>query len=157
MNKKMDDVFSCSKCKKSFRKKFNLERHLKTPKHLEVNKRVPQRDKDSLRFRLHETLVKFQLDEIEVTSSQRRLQLLEDIESSLEEKENRLFRCEHCGKQFKWNKNLKLHLRVHSVERNFKCKLCLRAFKYQHVLDRHIRERHKDNGGSKILLLSFVK
>lgn len=49
--------------------------------------------------------------------------------------------CPKCGKRFRRNLQLNLHMTVHSNERPFKCKYCNKMFSRKHLLGMHER-RH---------------
>lgn len=48
-----------------------------------------------------------------------------------------MYRCEKCRKRFKRLDNFKIHLLMHSGERQFKCQVCEKGFVHSGHLDRH--------------------
>lgn len=52
------------------------------------------------------------------------------------------FRCDTCGKEFKYKSNFKRHLRIHTGEKTIYCIQCARAFRRAESLDAHLREAH---------------
>ena len=53
--------------------------------------------------------------------------------------------CSYCGKYFRWPKDMRRHLRIHTGERPFSCNFCSYRAIQNGALVRHIRAMHKMN------------
>ncbi|XP_039762453.1 zinc finger protein 583-like isoform X4 [Pararge aegeria] len=60
------------------------------------------------------------------------------------EPDYRPFRCEICNKTFRWQKNLKTHMMIHTNSKPHVCKHCSEAFVQYTSLRYHVRRRHPE-------------
>ncbi|XP_076275208.1 zinc finger Y-chromosomal protein 2-like [Rhynchophorus ferrugineus] len=58
-------------------------------------------------------------------------------------KEEKLYKCNYCGKSFSTNKQKNTHERVHTNERPYKCSKCTKCFKQNGALKTHMNT-HKE-------------
>ena len=54
------------------------------------------------------------------------------------------FKCQHCGKEFKTNGKLKVHIRTHTGDKPHKCQHCGKGFSQSGNLQMHIRTHTGD-------------
>ena len=55
------------------------------------------------------------------------------------------FRCEHCQKMFKVEKNMRKHVIMHHKEKKFICEQCGESFSVKYNHDRHVLLKHTKN------------
>ncbi len=105
--------FECKICGKSFKTKWNLNIHRQ--------RIIKQRETSSaLNVTNHSKLI-----------------LSWNCTRSIIHSEIKNFECPECGKVFKRNMGLKLHLVTHSDQRDFKCEICNKEFKVASSFKRH--------------------
>jgi KRAB domain-containing zinc finger protein len=64
---------------------------------------------------------------------------------SVEDKGDREFKCQQCGKQFTCSKNLKQHTNIHTGEGRYECVVCDRRFTHSSQLSNHIKIHSKND------------
>lgn len=52
---------------------------------------------------------------------------------------NKQYVCTICGKSFKMNADLHLHIKLHKGEKPYSCKFCMKEFAFRSSLSRHLR------------------
>ncbi|MCL4145615.1 UNVERIFIED_CONTAM: hypothetical protein GTU68_031290 [Idotea baltica] len=50
--------------------------------------------------------------------------------------------CHYCGKLFRYQSQLEIHLRTHTGERPYVCEVCNQSFIHRHHLKRHNEKFH---------------
>ncbi|XP_067126058.1 zinc finger protein 22-like [Centruroides vittatus] len=57
-------------------------------------------------------------------------------------KPKKVYKCDECGRDFRWSSALTNHLISHGNTRPFSCDICKKTFKRKYHLNRHMREVH---------------
>ncbi|CAK8686468.1 unnamed protein product [Clavelina lepadiformis] len=109
--------FCCTVCAKSFTKKSNMKRHLKT----HTGTRLYQCEVCSKSFSLSSNLQRH----MKVHSGERP------------------YKCKVCCKSFSDSSDLKRHMKVHTGERPYECEICFKSFSQSSHLQLHMKV---DNG-----------
>ncbi|XP_023242551.1 zinc finger protein 431-like isoform X2 [Centruroides sculpturatus] len=52
------------------------------------------------------------------------------------------YKCEKCGKTFRFLSTLRIHLTSHEKYRPFSCNICKKTFKHKYQLNRHMKKVH---------------
>lgn len=115
-----DGPCKCSVCEKHFKQKFNLSRHL-IDKHQVCplcTAHVPEKIKLHKHLRTH------------VKKG--------TLNSSFLELLSKPFSCTDCGKSFKYNSHLQIHMVVHTGEKPFRCSVCEKCFTQKSCLTSHM-------------------
>jgi len=56
----------------------------------------------------------------------------------------RPYQCRYCGKMFKTNHGVRLHVRVHTGAKPYSCRHCSDRFAWPNLLKRHLLESHNE-------------
>ncbi|BFZ01597.1 hypothetical protein BsWGS_04636 [Bradybaena similaris] len=116
------DILSCPECKKHFRSRMHLHRHVRDVHGPEVRPHLC--DTCGKAFKRTDALQQHKLVHISRTAR------------------SFPFKCSACGKGFRSPAHLKEHMSMHSTERPFLCQYCGAAFKTQPVQKKHIMTLH---------------
>ncbi|CAL1527292.1 unnamed protein product [Lymnaea stagnalis] len=116
------DPNSCPHCKKSFRSRMHLHRHIRDVHGPEIRPHLC--DTCGKAFKRTDALQQHKL--VHVSRQARTLP----------------FKCQTCDKGFRSPAHLKEHMSMHSSERPFLCQYCGAAFKTQPVQRKHIMTLH---------------
>ncbi|XP_066564508.1 zinc finger E-box-binding homeobox 2 isoform X2 [Amia ocellicauda] len=68
--------------------------------------------------------------------------------STFDQAENRKFKCQQCGKAFKYKHHLKEHVRIHSGEKPYECANCKKRFSHSGSYSSHLSSKKCLSGGS---------
>ncbi|KAH9492117.1 hypothetical protein Btru_027003 [Bulinus truncatus] len=113
---------SCPECKKNFRSRMHLQRHMRDVHGPEIRPHLC--DICGKAFKRTDALQQHKL--VHISRTARRLP----------------FKCPTCGKAFRSQAHLKEHSSMHSSERPYLCQYCGAAFKTQPVQRKHIMTLH---------------
>lgn len=72
------------------------------------------------------------------------------------DKQQRKFKCEECGKAFKFKHHLKEHCRIHSGEKPFKCKHCEKRFSHSGSYSSHMTSKKCQQPGASSKMRSNI-
>ncbi|CAH0557692.1 unnamed protein product [Brassicogethes aeneus] len=97
---------------------FNADENLE-PKYYKENKETPEEKPPTFNFICH-SLKKF------------------NTQKSYEAQNKLPYICEICGRIFRQNHQLKMHLRFHNGEKPFECEFCKKSFTQKCALTRHL-------------------
>ncbi|KAK7026099.1 hypothetical protein SK128_015035 [Halocaridina rubra] len=146
-NKEDGYLFRCSTCKKTYKKKGHLERHLlKHSNKVEFTAQKPHICKEcgyrasslgnfKRHLLIHSNERPFRCS-VCMKSFRQKVHLRDHERTHTGERE---FECEECGATFVQKSSLRIHEKKHSGVRPFTCELCERSFFENQHLVRHMR------------------
>ncbi|XP_061399963.1 zinc finger and SCAN domain-containing protein 2-like [Musca vetustissima] len=144
--------FACNLCERSYGRRDDLGRHMKT-KHINPKEKTPKAIKDTTPFLCAECGKSFSSKKmlnshLRVHTGDRpypcdicdkTFKRVKDVKTHrLIHSNIQPFQCSDCDKSFIRADKLKIHMRVHSELRPYKCLECEKTFKYPSVLRTHM-------------------
>lgn len=127
---------TCVQCKKTFKRKYNLERHYQ----------VHNIEREKLKCHCGVKCVTKQSYRAHWKNSHPNKPFenpLEDVKETVNEIEFPLFSCDYCKKGFKRKDNLNVHMRSHFDKKKVKCSSCNKFFSKKWNLKEHIKRSEK--------------
>ncbi|XP_052415214.1 zinc finger E-box-binding homeobox 2 isoform X2 [Carassius gibelio] len=130
-----DAVQMCPYCQRTYRHNASLQEHMKFCQDRDGGDSVcplcgystPYRAQMERHLTLHQTQDKNSMSEPGL--------------------ENRKFKCNQCGKAFKYKHHLKEHLRIHSGEKPYECSNCKKRFSHSGSYSSHLSSKKCLSGG----------
>lgn len=142
----LDRPFVCEQCSRSFVRKSDMTKHMRTHDHNTGHICTVCDKKLSNEFSLrrhekkvHENRKKYNCYECEKQFLSR--DALEEHTRKLHTKE-KPYKCEQCLRMFVWKQSYERHKKTHSEVHPFSCESCSGSFATQQILQKHLRETH---------------
>ena len=137
-------VFKCFKCQQTFSELYQLQDHIRrhetitstTQDIMQQENKLEPSDRDSL-----------SQNECEDNQNINKYSVINDYLPKAIDSQmcgQKPFECQHCGKRFQSNGELKIHIRTHTGDKPYKCQHCGRAFSQNGSLQNHIRTHTGD-------------
>jgi len=146
---KTDSVWVCDICNKSLKTEYNLSLHKKSHDnvHCEQCNYTCQGRK---RLQSHVNRKHGETKESHVCHvCSKSLSTSQQLKSHLQIHGDAEFKCKHCDKLFKVEKNLKKHIIMHHREKKFICEWCGKSFSLKCHHDQHVVIKHTKNKNFK--------
>ena len=131
-------VFKCFKCHQTFSELYQLQDHIRrhetiTTQDMQQENKLDPSDRDNSSQDESQNVNKCSVTNDCISIA---------IHSQV--RDQKPFECQHCGKRFKSNGELKTHIRTHTGDKPFKCQHCGKGFSQSGDLQKHIRTHTGD-------------